>query len=147
MPTLGKLIRRRRLELGLSQEQLADLVGEHMRQAEISRLENDHVSLPRRERLERLAEALDVPLGELLARSGWTGADEFLRPAEPPSLTVLEPPTLRTPEEKLEQIENILEQAQTLATEVRADLGNGVPVASGSTDRADDDSLTAVASG
>jgi hypothetical protein len=60
---------------------------------------------------------------------------------------MLEPPTLRTPEEKLEQIENMLEQAQTLATEVRADLGNGVPGASGSTDRADNDSLTAVASG
>jgi hypothetical protein len=32
--------------------------------------------LPRRERLERIAEVLGLPLGELLARSGWSGARE-----------------------------------------------------------------------
>ena len=33
---------------------------------------------PRRQRLERIfATALDVPIGELLVRSGWTGAGEI----------------------------------------------------------------------
>jgi transcriptional regulator with XRE-family HTH domain len=77
MPTLGKFIRRRRMELGLTQEQLAERVGNGVRQAEISRLEHDRVVLPRRPRLEQLAEALDTPIGVLLARSGWVGAEEI----------------------------------------------------------------------
>jgi transcriptional regulator with XRE-family HTH domain len=80
MPTLGAFIRRRRLELGLTQEALAEMIGGGVRQAEISRLEHDRVTLPRRQRLEQIAAALDVPLGELLVRSGWTGADEIDRP-------------------------------------------------------------------
>lgn len=75
MPTLGKFIQRRRAELGMTQEQLAELVGDGVRQAEISRLEHDRVTLPRRQRLEQIARALDVPIGELLARSGWLGAE------------------------------------------------------------------------
>lgn len=78
MPTLGKFIQRRRAELGLTQEQLAEKIGPGVRQAEISRLEHDRITLPRRQRLEQIAVALDVPLGTLLARSGWAGAeDEF----------------------------------------------------------------------
>lgn len=77
MPTLGKFIRRRREELGLTQEALAELVGDGVRQAEISRLENDRIVLPRRQRLEQIADALDVPIGVLLARSGWVGAEEI----------------------------------------------------------------------
>jgi transcriptional regulator with XRE-family HTH domain len=72
--SLGVVVRERRLELGWTQEQLAEQIsiyGEYVRQSEISRLENGWVQLPRRERLEKLAAALDLPLGELLARSGW----------------------------------------------------------------------------
>jgi len=69
--SLGTFIRERRQDLGLSQEQLAERVGETVRQSEISRLEHDRVSLPRRERLEAIAVALDVSLGELLLRTGW----------------------------------------------------------------------------
>lgn len=69
--TLGQFIRERRIELGLTQEQLAARVGENVRQAEISRLERDRVSLPRRGRMERLASALEVSLGTLLLRTGW----------------------------------------------------------------------------
>jgi hypothetical protein len=36
-------------------------------------LERDRVTLPRRERLARIAAALDLPLGQLLAASGWEG--------------------------------------------------------------------------
>ena len=75
--SLGQFIRERRLELGLTQQQLAERVDEHLAQAEISRLERDKVALPRRPRMERLAIALEIPLGVLLARSGWTAAGDF----------------------------------------------------------------------
>jgi transcriptional regulator with XRE-family HTH domain len=74
MATLGEVIRQRRMELGMTQEDLAELIGDSMRQPEISRLERDEVGLPRRYRLEAIANALDLPIGELLVRSGWTGA-------------------------------------------------------------------------
>jgi transcriptional regulator with XRE-family HTH domain len=69
--SLGTFIRERRLELGLTQEELAARVGLTTRQAEISRLEQGRIALPRRERLEAIAAALDVSLGELLVRTGW----------------------------------------------------------------------------
>lgn len=75
--TLGQFIRERRMELGLTQEQLAARVGEQVAQAEISRLERDKVALPRRPRMENLATALEIPLGMLLAQSGWNGASDF----------------------------------------------------------------------
>ena len=77
--SLGEAIRKRRLELGWTQEQLAERIsseGEFVRQSEVSRLESGRVSLPRRARLERIALALDLSLGELLARSGWSEAEE-----------------------------------------------------------------------
>jgi transcriptional regulator with XRE-family HTH domain len=73
--TLGQVIRSRRIELALTQEELAERIGEGVRQAEVSRLERDRIMLPRRARLEAIAAALELPLGELLARSGWSGAD------------------------------------------------------------------------
>jgi transcriptional regulator with XRE-family HTH domain len=76
-PTLGSLIRWRRLDLGLTQEELAERVGDGTRQAEISRLEHDRIGLPRRSRLERIAVALELSIGELLAGSGWAGAEKL----------------------------------------------------------------------
>jgi len=73
--TLGQYIAERRSALGLTQEQLAERVGEGVRQSEISRLEHDRVLLPRRLRMEQIAQALDVPVGVLLLKSGWTGAE------------------------------------------------------------------------
>jgi transcriptional regulator with XRE-family HTH domain len=78
--SLGSIVRARRLELGLTQEQLAERISDeegYIRQSEISRIESGRVALPRRERLERLAAALDLSLGELLARSGWTDAQTY----------------------------------------------------------------------
>ncbi|HYI15515.1 MAG TPA: helix-turn-helix transcriptional regulator [Thermomicrobiales bacterium] len=75
---LGAVIRARRVKLGWTQEELAEWIsvdGEYVRQSEISRIENGRIALPRRERLERLARVLELPLGELLARSGWAGAE------------------------------------------------------------------------
>jgi CheY-like chemotaxis protein len=79
--SLGTLIRRRRVALGLSQEALAARASDdhdEVRQADISRLELGKVGLPRRARWLRLAAALDLAPGALLARSGWFGADEAL---------------------------------------------------------------------
>lgn len=76
--TLGVVIRQRRRELGWTQEELAERIsadGEYVRQSEISRIENGKIELPRYERLVRIAAALDLPLGELLSRSGWAGSD------------------------------------------------------------------------
>jgi transcriptional regulator with XRE-family HTH domain len=75
--TLGQSIRERRIELGLTQEELAERIGDSVRQAEISRLERDHITLPRRARLEQIARALDIPIGVLLSHSGWAGAENI----------------------------------------------------------------------
>lgn len=69
--TLGKFIRARRLTLGMTQEQLAERVGVGVRQADISRLEGDKIDLPRRDRMEAIASALGVTLGDLLIATGW----------------------------------------------------------------------------
>lgn len=82
--TLGAVIRRRRMELGWNQEELAARAsggGDEVRQSDISRLECGRVGLPRRPRLLRIASALGLAPGDLLARSGWAGADGVM--AEP----------------------------------------------------------------
>jgi len=81
--TLGHVIRKRRKELGLTQEELALRVADGVSQADISRLENDRVELPRRSRMEQLARALEVPLGSLLIHSAWNDApDDALEPGD-----------------------------------------------------------------
>ncbi len=69
--TLGQFIRGTRLAMGLTQEDLAERVGDGVRQSDISRLEQDRIEFPRRERLEAIAAALDVTLGDLLISTGW----------------------------------------------------------------------------
>ena len=83
--TLGETIRARRVELGWTQQELAVRIagmGEICHQSDVSRLERGRVGLPRRARLERIAAALDLAVGDLLARSGWAGADAAFRPAD-----------------------------------------------------------------
>jgi CheY-like chemotaxis protein/transcriptional regulator with XRE-family HTH domain len=76
--TLGEAIKTRRQELGWSQEELAARVvasgDAAFRQSDVSRLERGRVGLPHRVRLARIAGALGLSAGELLARSGWAGA-------------------------------------------------------------------------
>src|SRR4051794_11366420 len=91
-PTLGQIIRARRITLGMSQETLAFRVselGSEITQADVSRIELGKVDLPRRRRLEHIAAALELSLGELLEASGWVGAvarfiGEDPPPAAPP---------------------------------------------------------------
>jgi transcriptional regulator with XRE-family HTH domain len=102
--TFGHVIRARRIELGLTQEELAERVGESVRQSDISRMERDHVVLPRRDRLDALAAALEVSPGHLLMHSGWITGEESasMEPAstsiapEPASLV---PPAIATPQD------------------------------------------------
>ncbi|MBA3275627.1 MAG: helix-turn-helix domain-containing protein [Chloroflexia bacterium] len=83
--TLGTFIRERRMELGLTQEELAERVGEGVRQSEISRLEHDRVTLPRRARLEQIAAALDVSMGDLMVRTGWMDEENRSSLSDDPS--------------------------------------------------------------
>lgn len=77
--SLGTAILQRRMELGLTQAALAERVATcgdwGFRQSDISRLERGIVTLPHFTRMRSLAAALEVPVGELLAKSGWTGAE------------------------------------------------------------------------
>jgi transcriptional regulator with XRE-family HTH domain len=95
-PTLGQVIRSRRLALGISQEALAARVsdlGSEINQADISRIELGKVELPRRRRLEYLAAALELTLGELLEASGWIGASERFGAWTAEASPVLQPST------------------------------------------------------
>ena len=73
--SLGQYIRQRRMELGLTQGELAGRIGGTVGQSEVSRLEKDRITLPRRMRMMAIAAALQVSLGELLIRTGWMDED------------------------------------------------------------------------
>ena len=71
---LGDVIRYHRERLGWSQTELADRIGGNMSQSDVSKLELGRITLPHRPRMEAIADAIGVPLGELLAASGWEAA-------------------------------------------------------------------------
>lgn len=87
--SLGATIKARRHEFGWTQAELARRVGAlgdgNFRQSDVSRLERDAIALPHRERLICLAAALEYPLGELLARSGWAEARRAFPEPDAPS--------------------------------------------------------------
>jgi len=118
MPTLGEIIRQRRTELGLTQEALAERISDGLRQADISRLENDHVTLPRRARLEKIAKALELPVGQLLAHSGWTGAEAQFS-SEPGEVPAPLPVELKALEETVAQVHDLVHEAETLLDDAK----------------------------
>jgi transcriptional regulator with XRE-family HTH domain len=63
--SLGQLIRDRRQQIGMTQEAFAKLLGEGVRQSEVSRLECDFLRQPRPERLDRIATILNLPVEKL----------------------------------------------------------------------------------
>ena len=95
--SLGATIKACRRELGWTQAELAERVAAHgdwtFRQSDVSRLERRLVTLPHRERLIHIAAVLGVPLGELLACSGWAGADTAF--PEPDAVPVVNTSGLR----------------------------------------------------
>ncbi len=74
--SLGDAIRLRRLELGMSQEELAERIGPDVRQSDVSRLERGKILFPRLERLNQIANALGMSIGALLIEAGWFTDDE-----------------------------------------------------------------------
>jgi transcriptional regulator with XRE-family HTH domain len=69
--SLGEAIRLRRLELGMSQEELAERIAPDVRQSDVSRLERGRILFPRLERLNQIAAALGMSIGTLLIEAGW----------------------------------------------------------------------------
>lgn len=120
LSTLGEFVRERRQQLGLTQEELAARVGDGIRQAEISRLEHDRVSLPRRERLEALATALEIPLADLFIRTGWL--DEVHRDAvgTEPVETRGDPATIEALVETVTNLHEVLFTASDTLAQVEA---------------------------
>ncbi len=80
--SLGEAIRLRRLELGMSQEELAELIGPDVRQSDVSRLERGKILFPRLERLNQIATALGLSIGALLIEAGWFTDEESARFAQ-----------------------------------------------------------------
>jgi transcriptional regulator with XRE-family HTH domain len=74
--SLGDAIRLRRLELGMSQEELAERIGPDVRQSDVSRLERGKILFPRLERLNQIASALGMSIGALLIEAGWFTDEE-----------------------------------------------------------------------
>jgi transcriptional regulator with XRE-family HTH domain len=130
--SLGNFIRERRQDLGLTQEQLAERIGETVRQAEVSRLEHNRISLPRRDRLTALAAALEVSLGELLVRTGWMQEGDALAEAilEPPcsgwaaaDLEALGSPDPEALEQALASLRQLLQNVHKSRGEVHPRIG------------------------
>ncbi|MEZ4532470.1 MAG: response regulator [Thermomicrobiales bacterium] len=81
--SLGEAIRLRRLELGMSQEELAERIGPDVRQSDVSRLERGRILFPRHERLHQIASALGISVGALLVEAGWFSEEDSERIAVP----------------------------------------------------------------
>jgi transcriptional regulator with XRE-family HTH domain len=73
--TLGQLIRERRRQKGITQEAFATLLGEGVRQSEVSRLECGFVGQPRPARLHRIATVLNLPVATLLMLTAWANPE------------------------------------------------------------------------
>jgi transcriptional regulator with XRE-family HTH domain len=80
--TLGRLVRRRRLESGYSLGQLASKVGKTA--AEVRAWERD-AELPEHGILERLSETLEIDLAEIQARLEEAPSDKIEEPVETPA--------------------------------------------------------------
>jgi len=74
--SLGEAVRERRVELGLSQTELAERMDCGVQQADISRIERGYIPWPRPDLLEALAAALQMHAVELITLGGWMSADE-----------------------------------------------------------------------
>ena len=147
--TLGQLIQQRRKELDLTQEELAERVGDGVRQSDISRLEHDKVALPRRSRLECIASALELPIGVLLVQSGWMGAspesdtsfgDEASGPAAhpgddrdtqgQPGIVIPGSHSLPKLKKTMREVQDLVETAESALDQAQAKIADAVDVSS-----------------
>ncbi len=65
-PTIADILRERRLELGLSRAELARSVAPSCQPSDIDVLESHRMLMPSWIRLKQLADALDIPVSDLL---------------------------------------------------------------------------------
>jgi transcriptional regulator with XRE-family HTH domain len=70
--TFGDAIRQRRYELGMTQEQLAERTGDCLRQLDVKRLELGLILMPHWKWFERLAEALEWSVTDLMRAAGFS---------------------------------------------------------------------------
>jgi transcriptional regulator with XRE-family HTH domain len=129
--TLGQFIRARRRMLGLTQEELAWRMADGMTQSEISRLEIGLVTLPRAERLQRLAKVLDVSAGELLMHSAWAGdTTEESTENEPHQCMDRSLSDTRIPEDAIQQVQKALAQIKQAIDILQSVIDRGQPAVS-----------------
>jgi transcriptional regulator with XRE-family HTH domain len=116
--TLGTAIRLRRQEIGLTQEQLAERIGDGVRQSDVSRLERDRIQLPRPSRFRAIAAALDLEPGELLHRSGWESIALETPDGDAPSAAIDQRPQERPPDDEADtatiRLNRALDEARTV---------------------------------
>ena len=99
MPSLGEMIRNRRLQLGLSRLKLAGLCG--ISHTEVARIENGERQLPSVKVLYALAESLQLSRDEVLSAAGYgpEGEENAVRRAFP---------ALQTPKQ-VETVERVVD--------------------------------------
>jgi transcriptional regulator with XRE-family HTH domain len=74
--SLGQLIRERRAELGMTQEELAERIGKG--QNYLSHVERGRIQRPGREIMRAIADALDLPMVDLVvASAGWADLSDI----------------------------------------------------------------------
>lgn len=76
--SLGRAIRQRRLDLGLSQVEVAERMGSEFRQSDISRIEQGRVQFPRPQLLMALAGSLNISIIDLMVEAGWLTPEEHI---------------------------------------------------------------------
>ena len=74
MNSLGKIIRKKRLEMNLTLDQLATLIDST--KSYLSRIENDHIERPGTDLLKRLSKQLDISYNTLIKHSGYMEKDK-----------------------------------------------------------------------
>jgi transcriptional regulator with XRE-family HTH domain len=94
MNPLATLVRDARNRAGLTQEELSELIGRSL--SYVGMLEIGRVDRPKPETLRRLAEALRMPIEDLLVATG-----QLQAPQEDVAATVMRIASLPTPEERL----------------------------------------------
>lgn len=70
---IAKTLRRWREDSGLSQSDVAAMVGDGATQSEISQLERGWIRAPRYQRMASFAKVMGVPLDQLLRETRWIG--------------------------------------------------------------------------
>ena len=80
MKTIGREIRKARIDKGLNQKELADRLG--MKQQYLSRIEHDEIDV-RASMLQKIAAALGVPVAQLLPDAPAEGGEKTDEEYEP----------------------------------------------------------------